>query len=119
ALHHVTQGTRHRVLAQRAQNGEFVTLADLVARAAPARKELEALVLSGACDGLAPLSVEAYPFAHEAVLGRFRGEVRVPSPARLKLYRGLVRANNELRFLGMHPTRHPMELLREEAARAG
>jgi DNA polymerase III alpha subunit len=119
-LHHVSDVTKQALLDERVRGGPFRTLAELVARVVLAQRELQALVLSGACDALAPLTREAYPFAHEVLLG---AAPRVPRattrPEQLNLYRSLVRVNNELRYLSMHPTEHPMRLLRPEARRAG
>jgi DNA polymerase III alpha subunit len=111
--------TRQRIVDLRARGGPFQTLADVRSRIRPARPELVALVLSGACDGLPPLSPADYPFAHQVALGMAPECPRDRRAARLTLYRALVRVNNELRFLGMHPSHHPMSLLRAEATRAG
>ena len=107
----------------------FENLADLVARLALPWRELEALVLSGACDELEPLEADVYPFAHQEALRRLQlggaaaleGEWALPAtdPAFAPTYRKLVRAHNELRFLELHPSGHPIEALREEAARQG
>ena len=109
--------------------GPFNTLADLLARVVISHRELEALVLCGACDALAPLAEELYPFAHQDVLERLREErsagvlegfvSRRAVGARAQIYRSLVRIRNELRFLEMHLTNHPMHVLRDEAARVG
>jgi DNA polymerase III alpha subunit len=119
-LRHVNERTKLALLRARANGGPFRSLGDLTARVSITRRELEALVLSGSCDRLEPLSPESYPFAHEVVLG---AEPHVPraaaAPEQVELFRALVRANNELRFLGMHPSNHPMKLLRPEARRAG
>ena len=54
---------------------------------------------------------------------RWRGieadDARAVLSRRLETYRRLVRVFHEIRFLGMHPSDHPMRVLREEAARAG
>ena len=91
--------------------------------------ELEALILSGACDDLKPLSRSAYPFPHEELLTRWKREpgVRgldgfVPRNARgrfAETYRILARIRHELRFLGMHPSAHPIQVLRAEAELEG
>jgi DNA polymerase III alpha subunit len=39
--------------------------------------------------------------------------------AELELWQRLVRVQNELRYLGLHVSSHPMALLRDEARRAG
>jgi DNA polymerase III alpha subunit len=120
-LKHVGAATKQRLLEERAV-GPFHSLADFRARVAPSPRELEAFVLSGACDGLSPLTIEGYPFAHRAALGDGRPEKALRAlarPERVALYRALVRVQNELRFLEMHPSHHPMALLRDEATRAG
>ncbi|HEX4339963.1 MAG TPA: PHP domain-containing protein [Polyangiaceae bacterium] len=140
ALRHVGEAAKRAVLSARAA-APFLSLSDLVARVPMTDREFAAFVLSGACDQLPPLSAETYPFAHEAVLGAaptpsaHAGTAPTPNaragtaptpnaragtaPERLELYRALVRANNELRYLEMHPSAHPMKLLRDEARRAG
>ena len=97
-------------------------------------REITALILSGACDGLAPLAAAGYPFAHEAALELLRKESEISALDRLelqgsvavaakdsqvKLYQSLMRVRNELRYLGMHLHAHPMALLRAEAERYG
>ena len=104
-------------------------LRSLVLRIPLTPPELEALILSGACDDLAPLSRSAYPFPHEELLTRWKREpgVRgldgfVPRNARgrfAETYRTLCRIRHELRFLGMHPSAHPIQVLRAEAEREG
>jgi DNA polymerase III alpha subunit len=104
-------------------------LRTLVQRVPLTPPELEALILSGACDDLAPLSRSAYPFPHEELLTRWKREpgVRgldrfVPRNARgrfAETYRALARFRYELRFLGMHPSAHPIQVLRAEAEREG
>jgi DNA polymerase III alpha subunit len=104
-------------------------LRSLVLRIPFTPPELEALILSGACDDLAPLSRSAYPFPHEELLTRWKREpgVRgldgfVPRNARgrfAETYRTLCRIRHELRFLGMHPSAHPIQVLRAEAEREG
>ena len=118
---------RHRewILKER----PFADMRSLIARAPLGVAELESLVLSGACDDLAPLAGEAYPFPHEELLTRWK---RVPGVAGLdgfvarnargqfaETYRALARIRNELRFLGMHVSGHPMRVLRSEAEQAG
>jgi DNA polymerase III alpha subunit len=126
ALNVLSAATRDRLLVAR----PFRDLADVLTRVAPRPAELEALVLSGALDGLEPLGPGAYPFVHEEALRRLAAS---PGPAALAglttprslstpetdAYRGLVRARNELRFLGMHPSAHPVAILRSEATAAG
>jgi DNA polymerase III alpha subunit len=117
-LKHLRRRTRERLIACR----PFRDFDDLVARAAPARRELEALVLAGACDALAPLAGADYPLAHERLLaGRDAtpdGGARLGGPG-ADTYRALVRVYNELRFLSLHVSDHPMRILRDEARRAG
>jgi DNA-directed DNA polymerase III PolC len=125
SLKRVTARSRALILATR----PFRDLRDLLERAPLPYREMEALVLSGACDGLAPLAPEGYPFSHRAILDRLRAaptarglegfvapEARGP---RVETYRELVRVRDELTYLGMHLSNHPMRVLREEAARAG
>jgi DNA polymerase III alpha subunit len=125
ALKHVMARTRTLLLRER----PFADVQGLLARVPCSDRELEALILSGACDGLAPLETDAYPFAHEDLLalvkqGRRTGALDGFAPRRgagpeLSTYRRLVRIRNELRFTAMHLTDHPMRVLRQEAARAG
>ena len=111
------------------QERPWSDLRSLVLRIPLTPPELEALILSGACDDLAPLSGSAYPFAHEELLTRWKREpgVRgldgfVPRNARGRFadtHRTLARIRHELRFLGMHPSGHPIQVLRAEAEREG
>jgi len=124
AVKGLTRRSATRILAAR----PFADLAALVTSVRLSTAELEALVLAGACDGLAPLDPAGYPFLHEALLER-AAEVREGRIPALRVpevvgehadrYRMLVRVRNEIRFLAMHPTAHPMTVLRDEAARAG
>jgi DNA polymerase III alpha subunit len=127
-LHHVkhlTAASVRRILLAR----PFADLPALLRAVPLGARELRALVLSGACDGLAPLDPDAYPLAHEEALARLEHD---RSPARLHgfvggapvgpaadLYRRLVRVRNELAFLHMHLSDHPLRLLRDEGRRAG
>ena len=125
AVKRLTTNTRRTLLAQR----PFWDIGDLIGRVSPSRLELRALFLSGACDDLAPLAVANYPFAHEDLLKRLREMPLAVALAgcasrevrgrQLDTYRSLVRIRNELTYLDMHPTAHPMSVLRQEAARAG
>jgi DNA polymerase III alpha subunit len=125
AVKRLTAKSRRLIL----DRGPFNSLADLLARVMISHRELEALVLCGACDAVAPLAEELYPFAHQEVLERLREErsagvlegfvSRRAVGARAQAYRSLVRIRNELRFLEMHLTDHPMHVLRDEAARVG
>jgi DNA polymerase III alpha subunit len=124
-----------RLLASRRAEGPFADLAGLLSRVRPSAAEAEALILCGACDELPPLSADAYPFAHEALVAALRAGAAAGTPAglppalqpprgdadpaRLALYRALVRIRNELRFLDMHVSHHPMRVLRPEAERYG
>jgi DNA-directed DNA polymerase III PolC len=124
AMKRLTMNTRRTLLAQR----PFRDIDDLIGRVAPSLQELGALFLSGACDGLLPLSAENYPFAHQDLLERLRERpltvalgAFTPREVRgrhQEIYRALFRIRNELIYLSMHPTAHPMSVLREEAARA-
>jgi DNA polymerase III alpha subunit len=102
----------------------FADVDDLVTRVRPSGRELEALVLSGACDGLPPLSAQEYPIPHLEVLARHGRAVAVgtrgpppPGPARVAWQR-LARVHLELTWLELS-CEHPLALLREEADRAG
>ncbi len=118
----------------REEDGPFSSFRQLVERVHLPFRELAALVWSGACDGLAPLSAGEYPFVHEAALDllkrgsspevldgiRLRDRAETPGDRkRLHLYQSLVRIRNELRYLQMHLSGHPAALLRAEAARYG
>lgn len=123
------------IVDERAAGGEFRSMGELLQRVRLGANEVKALVLCGACDGLAPLDAEGYPIVHEAVLERiFAGDVPAglealtwPRPVatdeaereRLRLYQALVRVRNELAYLEMHLAAHPVALLRREAERFG
>lgn len=132
ALRRVRKGTARALLRERPFRG----LGDLLDRVRPSRAETRALVLSGACDGLPPLSRDGYPFVHEAVVEGLEGE----SPPRAldaalersetlrgaegageagRRWRKLVRIRNELEHLEMHPSGHPMAVLRQDAREEG
>jgi DNA-directed DNA polymerase III PolC len=125
SIRRVTERSRSTIVADR----PFRDLGDLLVRAPLPFRELEALVLCGACDGLAPLDPAAYPIAHEDALRRLAHErspaaleglaLRSAQGARAETYRRLVRARNEIAFLDVHPSGHPMSALRDEAASAG
>jgi DNA polymerase-3 subunit alpha/error-prone DNA polymerase len=92
----------------------------------PARAELEALVMSGACDELTPLRPELFPLAHHDVLslvaeGRPLAHLvpRRAEGAAGARWRALQRIKHELLFLDVHVTAHPLAVLRDEAARSG
>jgi DNA polymerase-3 subunit alpha/error-prone DNA polymerase len=125
AIKHLTQKARLTILRER----PFTNCRDLLARVPLGYRELEALVLRGACDGLEPLTLALYPVAHQEMLARL-AQQRTPGALdgfvapgphgeRGEMYRALVRIHNELRFLGMHVYDHPMRVLREETSRAG
>jgi DNA polymerase III alpha subunit len=100
SIHRLSARTREAILAAR----PFQDLADLRARVRPSRPELTALLRSGALEGLAPPEEE----------GRALG-----APEDVSRYRALVKLRDELETLGMHPSAHPMAVLRSEAERAG
>lgn len=130
----VSDRTKAAVLAEREACGPYRGLGDFVRRVRPRVPETEALILSGACDSLTPLSPAEYPFVHEAVVARLReggdpgaprvlfrridGDARPPEEA-VRRYRALVRARNELRYLGVAPSGHPLGILRARSAREG
>jgi DNA polymerase III subunit alpha len=122
--------TAEKLLDERGRRGRFGSLRDFLERVRPRMGEIASLVLSGACDGLLPLTAADYPFAHFAALERLREGCdpaaldTLPIPFargtpedQVRLYRGLVRVRNELRYLEMHLSGHPMALLRGEARR--
>ena len=131
------KGLSHRaasdLIAERASRGAFENLQELLERVRLRSHEVTALVLCGACDGLAPLDADSYPFVHEAAVERLRqkcdpAELDTLQPVRatvttdtekerVRLYQALVRVRNELAYLEMHLSAHPVGLLRTEAAR--
>jgi len=124
AIKRMTQTHQSAILKQR----PFQSVRELVTRVPLGIRELEALVLCGACDDLSPLPKSAYPIAHEALLERYkmRRDARAldlepgyPGGPRGALYAALVRVRNELTYLDMHVSDHPMRLLRDEAETAG
>jgi len=131
----VAPRTKVLILGERQAGGPYRSMVDLVRRVRPNPREVEALVLSGACDALDPLSPAGYPFHHEAVVAGLRSGFdaesnRFPSwriaPERrpgaedaLGRYRALVRARNELRYLGVVPSGHPLGILRDRSAQDG
>jgi DNA-directed DNA polymerase III PolC len=126
----LSRRTANLLLAARAQ-AAFADLHDLLQRVPMNRREVHALILAGCCNGLTPLAADRYPFIHEVALhwldhgGDPAGLAELPIPrpvgdaAQIQLYQGLVRAKNELRFLAMHLSAHPLALLRPEAERVG
>jgi DNA polymerase-3 subunit alpha len=131
----LSQRTAVAIIAQRDSGGKFTSLRDLFERVRLASHEVAALVLCGACDDLPPLSTADYPFVHEAVLDRLRQPfdpadldrfpyARPESTAgaddkAFELYQALVRVRNELNYLEMHLSAHPLALMRQEAALYG
>ncbi|PCC68504.1 DNA polymerase-3 subunit alpha [Nannocystis exedens] len=122
---HLTTASARQLLRAR----PFADFAALLRAVPLGARELPALVLAGACDGLAPLDPDAYPLAHEALLARLEPDrsperlrglvVRAPVGPAADLYRRLVRVRNELACLHMHLSDHPLRILRGEAERAG
>ncbi|MGE3773665.1 MAG: PHP domain-containing protein [Gammaproteobacteria bacterium] len=115
-IKHLTHRSSSAILARRAQSGRFATLEELLGQVPLGRRELAALLRSGACDELAPLSADTYPDAHEAFL---RGERPTTASASAGRHRAslLRRLQNELEYLGMHLSAHPMAVLRPDAER--
>ncbi len=118
--------TAARILASQGA-GEKLGFARFLERVRPERAELEALLLCGALDGLPPLEAGAYPVPHLRALreaepqrtlelGPSSKPDPVPATERDRL---LLRVRNELRILSMHPTEHPVALLRPDAERVG
>jgi DNA-directed DNA polymerase III PolC len=123
------------MVAERKARGPFVSLRDLLDRVRLGVHEVAALLLSGSCDGLPPLRAADYPFVHEVAVERLRQKcdlselenlrvvTQTPDSAaereRVRKFQALVRVRNELNYLEMHLSAHPMELLREEAKQAG
>ncbi|MBJ6725995.1 PHP domain-containing protein [Geomesophilobacter sediminis] len=116
----------------REDGGPFLSLRDLLERVPLIIRDVTALVFSGACDRLPPLTRQGYPFLHETVLKRFRegaplddlDRLHLTLPPlsdadrqRVTLYQSLTRVRNELIHLEMSVTAHPMRLLRPEARR--
>jgi DNA-directed DNA polymerase III PolC len=125
AIKYLSTKSRTLILERR----PYLDLSDLLEKVPLQRRELEALVLSGACDDLWPLAIDAYPIAHEDLLALFKKQshprmlegfaLRRPYGARKDTYCALVRIRNELHYLNMHPSHHPMQVLRSEAEREG
>ena len=130
------RSTARALLETRSAAGGIASITGLLERVALSRAEATALILCGACDGLAPLSEDNYPFVHEALLKWWQGSRSSPvedalgqaaMPSRragsdaepLEKYRRLVRIRNELEHLEMHPSGHPMEVLRADATAVG
>ncbi len=130
-IKYLTQASKRKIILHRESSGPFKTLAEFLKKVPISARELEALVLAGVCDGLAPLSPDLYPFAHEGVLKALGkpadpdrlqtfqpGGVIVENNEQLKQldrYRSLVRVSNELKFFHMHISDHPLRILRSEA----
>jgi DNA-directed DNA polymerase III PolC len=130
-IKYLTQASKRKIISHRESSGPFKSLAEFLKKVPISARELEALVLAGVCDGLAPLSADLYPFAHEGVLKALGkpvdpdrlqtfqpGGVIVENNEQLKQldrYRSLVRVSNELKFFHMHISDHPLRILRSEA----
>lgn len=128
---HLTRKSAQAIVASRREGGRFRDMDDLLARVRLAVRETEALVLTGACDDLPPLCGDVYPLVHEALVKGLKGELDPASfertvrgvgpdgnPAQRR-YRMLVRIRNELNYLDMHLSAHPMRVLRGEARKQG
>jgi DNA polymerase III alpha subunit len=104
----------------------------LLTRVAFQRRELGALLWSGALDEVAGLGLGDHPWVHaalwsewsrgqcsspERVIAEARRGVPTAPPQLVARYSGLSRVQNELRYLEMHISDHPMRLLRSEAER--
>lgn len=128
----LSQRSAAALLAERSRSGRFSSFRNFVERTNLSTRELTALILSGSCDSLEPLTVNAYPFLHEAVVKHLQlgsgpevieglriqqSPVKPEDQSHLKLYQALTRLRNELRYLQMHLVAHPMALLRVEANR--
>lgn len=119
------------ILTERELRGRFTGLADFLKRVPLSLRELESLILSGACDDLHPLTTADYPFGQEAVIRLFGKTIAPQSLAnfampiplvsntqeaeKLTIYKGLARVRNELNFLDMNITNHPIAILRKES----
>ncbi|MBX9572325.1 MAG: DNA polymerase III subunit alpha [Candidatus Obscuribacterales bacterium] len=130
-IKYLTQASKRKIITLREASGPFKTLAEFLKKIPLSAREIEALVLAGVCDGLAPLAADLYPFAHEGVLKALGkpadpdrlqtfqvGGVIVENNEQLKQldrYRSLVRVSNELKFFHMHISDHPLRILRSEA----
>ena len=69
-----------------------------------------------------PLDPQLYPYAHQAWLGGHPGPICLQiqdSPERVELFQKLARASNEVHYLHMHLSEHPLALLRPSAERSG
>jgi DNA polymerase-3 subunit alpha/error-prone DNA polymerase len=118
---HLAAPTLKRILAKR----PFSTFEEFLVTH-PTRAELEALVMSGACDDLAPLRPELFPLAHHDVLALLAEDrplrefvARRAEGASGARWRALQRIKHELMFLDVHVTAHPLAVLRDDAARIG
>ncbi|HET8552160.1 MAG TPA: DNA polymerase III subunit alpha [Gammaproteobacteria bacterium] len=130
---HLTRKSAEAILRSRRDNGRFRSMNDLLERTDLSAREMQALVLIGACDDLPPLSSNVYPFVHEALVKGLKGELGPAAFEHLvvsaknaptddesqRRYRLLVRIRNELNYLGMHLTMHPMRVLRDDAREQG
>jgi DNA-directed DNA polymerase III PolC len=135
-IKHLARRSATSLLARRSRGGPYPDLEALCRNFRLTHRELRALVLCGACDGLPPLSPSAYPLPHEAFIDAIEqgGSIdqaaaaaarlehaldETPDQDRTRAWQGLVRIRNELDLMDLHPSGHPMALLRSEARRLG
>jgi error-prone DNA polymerase len=129
-VHSLRGTTRQRLLAL----GPFASTEDFSRQVQPRAAELAALLRTGACDELLGLTRTDYPWVHEVVLERLlaggsarlddsiervRDRLAEAPPESLERERSLRRIQNELRYLRMHVSDHPMRVLRPDAERLG
>ena len=124
------------ILAARDVGGPFRCLADFLHRVPIPRREVEALVLSGAFDDLPPPRGRAAPLNHPQLLWELastpepEGGSRPPARELVEVegradhpplapYAPMERIGHEIEVLEMAVTDHPLRLLREEARRRG
>jgi DNA-directed DNA polymerase III PolC len=136
AVKRLRRSTSRAIVEARTPARPFNDLADLLDRVPLTRGEVRALVLSGACDELPPLSADGYPLAHQALLEGIEGKRspkefaeilararRLPADGpqadRVRKWRRLVRIRNELEHFDMHPSGHPLAVLRTDAEAVG
>ncbi|MBI4604020.1 MAG: DNA polymerase III subunit alpha [Planctomycetes bacterium] len=116
--------------------GPFKSLGDFLRRAPMPRREVEALILAGAFDGLPPPRGRTVPLNHPQLLWELESTARSRDPAGVRgpcldlddgslehpplaPYDSMTRVRNELEVLEIAITDQPMRLLRAEAARRG
>lgn len=127
-------GNTCRRLLEERERRAFDSFDDFATRVRPRPPELAALLRTGACDELLGASSSDYPSVHEAVLARAVAGGAEPlsalvsrarqaplahASARAARERSLRRIQNELRYLQMHVSEHPMRVLRADAERLG